>query len=99
MLLTPVPTQLFRDINVILVGDFHQFPLPDWEDLALFNRRPPTNAAAIGCAIFEQLETVRRDHSMIRDEDEREEYVRTRKYMNMYNNPILAVAQPQRSLC
>ena len=33
---------------------------------------------------------------MIRDEDEREEYVRTRKYMNMYNNPILAVAQPQR---
>ena len=33
---------------------------------------------------------------MIRDEDEREECVRTRKYMNMYNNPILAVAQPHR---
>ena len=33
---------------------------------------------------------------MIQDEDEREECVRTRKYMNMYNNPILAVAQPHR---
>ena len=37
------PTETFGGINVILVGDFHQFPPPRHEHLMLFNRKQPTN--------------------------------------------------------
>lgn len=55
---TTNPTQAFSRINVILVGDFHQFPPPGREDLALYNGKPPTNTAAIGHVIFKQFNTV-----------------------------------------
>ena len=52
------PTQAFGGINVILVGNFHQFPPPGCEDLALYNSKPCTKTAVIGRAIFKQFETV-----------------------------------------
>lgn len=65
------PTQPFGGINVILVGDFHQFPPPGREDLALFNRKPPTKTAVIGRAIFEQFETVVTLREQMRIQDAR----------------------------
>lgn len=52
------PAQGFGGINVILVRDFHQFPPPGHENLALFNRKQVTNSAILSHAIFEQFETV-----------------------------------------
>ena len=50
--------QAFGGINVILVGDLHQFPLSRHKDLALFKWKQPTTNAAIGHTIFEQFDTV-----------------------------------------
>lgn len=66
---TADPTKCFGGLNVILLGDFHQFPPPGRPDLALYNNRPPNQNATIGRAIYLQFETVvvLREQMRIRD--------------------------------
>src|SRR6202050_297596 len=51
-------TAPFGGMNVILIGDFHQFPPPGRSHLAMYNSTPPNKTATIGCAIYLQFETV-----------------------------------------
>jgi hypothetical protein len=45
-------------LNVILTGDFHQFPLVGQPDVALYRRDCPRHASVVGENIYRQFDTV-----------------------------------------
>jgi hypothetical protein len=48
----------FGGLNMVLIGDFHQFPPVGWSTSALYSLPQQRNTSVVGKAIYEQFETV-----------------------------------------
>ena len=67
---TVYATAPFGGMNVILIGDFHQFPQPGHSDLAMYNSMPPNKTVTIGRTLYLQFETVVILHQQTRIRDQ-----------------------------
>jgi hypothetical protein len=68
--LEPVHASIpFRGLNVILLGDFHQFPPVASSTRELYNSTPPSGTCEIGRNLFEQFTTVIKLEDQIRIHD------------------------------
>ena len=64
------PTIPFGGLNIILLGDFHQFPPVANRTRELYCSDPPKGACELGRALFEQFDTVIKLDEQIRIQDE-----------------------------
>ena len=67
---TVYATAPFGGMNVILIGDFHQFPQHGCSDLAMYNSMPPNKTVTIGRTLYLQFETVVILHQQTRIRDQ-----------------------------